>query len=87
MQLPLTFSVPLNLPKEEMRLVGGEACKGKTKGEFWHPLFSNCICLCGGLTLVSSQTPIQPLAHPCLLRNREEIEGRQKDKSIKLVTV
>lgn len=36
-------------------------------------LFSSA---CGGLTSTSSQTPIQPLAHPPLLKNRDKIEGR-----------
>lgn len=68
-------------------MVGGKACKEKTKRKFWGYLFSNCICLCGGLTLGSSKAPTQPLAPPCLLRNGEKIEGRQKGKSIKLVMV
>lgn len=61
-----------------MGTVGGKAYKEKTKRKFWGYLFSNCICLCGGLTLGSSQAPTQPLAPPCLLRNGEKIEGRQK---------
>lgn len=48
------------------RWVGWEGKPVRRKQKFWGYLFSNCICLCGGLTLGSSQAPTQPLAPPSL---------------------